>query len=400
VKHKSAVLTALLCVALATLAAECPVQDGENQIWRRDLSDWGERGPILSGVLVGDQDEDGLVDVLFTTARDGDGANVIVVSGRQGPIVQRPQFVELQGMPYARAIDLRSSNGSASLLLADDKCAPPLGDLITNRERAFVVQDVNAAGRLVIELPWGSNCGHDAVMVSDWDGDLTDDILIGCPGMGGAVVVSGSSGGLLHEFQCPEPDSSFGSSIATVGDINGDGRSEIAIGAPGVNGKGKIFLCDGADLAEVWSVSGTIHREFFANHVSTCDDLSGDGVPDVLASSYGGVVILDAAHGTLLRRLMVPGSMAFQASDWDVDGTKDFVVCKGIWSAVPSATSYDFQSSCSIVSGTSGGLIHQVPFPGEVSVRVVRPADVNGDGYIDIVAFGERTVIAVSGKLE
>jgi cysteine-rich repeat protein len=89
----------------------------------------------------------------------------------------------------------------------------------------------------------GANHGNALAASGDVDGDGIDDLLIGGKmrdnpesNEGNAYVYRGSSSGptLLKLLDNPEGDvgAQFGSTVACVGDVNGDGRYEIAIGAP------------------------------------------------------------------------------------------------------------------------------------------------------------------------
>ena len=87
----------------------------------------------------------------------------------------------------------------------------------------------------------------------------------------------------------------FGASLASLGDVNGDGVPDIAVGEPAA---GTVLVLSGANRS-VWcrgtdpSGSVTGHMGF---SVAAAGDMNGDGVPDVLAGapdiSPGKVVVL------------------------------------------------------------------------------------------------------------
>jgi hypothetical protein len=94
-----------------------------------------------------------------------------------------------------------------------------------------------------------------SVSSADVDGDGIPDIVIGAPGAspggrvgaGIAYVFSGATGQLLFQWEGDSAGDTLGRSVAGVGDLNGDGRDEVAFGAPyaspnGLNGAGSVFV--------------------------------------------------------------------------------------------------------------------------------------------------------------
>ncbi len=71
----------------------------------------------------------------------------------------------------------------------------------------------------------------EAEAIGDIDGDGVSDIVVGRPGA--LTLYSGRSGALLHELASPSDLGDFlGEEIATVGDLDGDGIMEILAGDP------------------------------------------------------------------------------------------------------------------------------------------------------------------------
>ena len=211
----------------------------------------------------------------------------------------------------------------------------------------------------------------------DYDGDGVLDLVFGVPlvhGPGpdrGAVAVWYGDGGRLDGGQLavdaevrligPDPESAFGTAAVRLGDVDGDGLPELAVGAPGAeDGAGAVFLFSG-DTAR-WADGGTdgatgrmVSMEAGLGIGGALDapgDLTLDGRPDLLVGveadergestlgMRGSVRVYDGAEfaGTFLStnalwRVMgdevdarVGGPGSFTSGDFNGDGWPDVAV--------------------------------------------------------------------------
>jgi hypothetical protein len=116
----------------------------------------------------------------------------------------------------------------------------------------------------------------------------------------------------------------FGSAVARIGDVNGDGVSEYAIGArsdptPGVPGSGCVLLYSGATRQPLCRITDPLSQAGFGflSSVAGGGDLTGDGVPDILVGepgytaagipgTPGAVAIVSGATCSVVRRCLDP----------------------------------------------------------------------------------------------
>ncbi len=133
--------------------------------------------------------------------------------------------------------------------------------------------------------------GQQLSTVQDLDGDNIADFLVSAIPQGRVFVYSGATGTLLFTLLTTGLFDDFGASICGLADINGDGTADIAVGAPGddniANDAGRVDFFSGADGAFMTSIFGDFAEDRLGNAVSGIDDLNGDGISDILVGAPG-----------------------------------------------------------------------------------------------------------------
>lgn len=149
----------------------------------------------------------------------------------------------------------------------------------------------------------------------DVDRDGYDDLLVGAnehsvPGPGRAVLFSGRTLAVLYTWQGREVRDHLGCCVAGLGDVNGDGYPDVAVGAnQHENGaQGYVRVLSGSNGNVLWTASGRAAGDYYGGDVAGTGDVDGDGTPDLAISAYGGgyVELRDGRDGTLLCVLNGP----------------------------------------------------------------------------------------------
>lgn len=129
----------------------------------------------------------------------------------------------------------------------------------------------------------------------DANGDGVTDLAVGAPGYTGSTgygtgtvrTFSGTDGSLLS-VTTGVPGSQFGGALSSAGDQNGDGAEDLYVGASMVSSnRGAVYVQSGADGTVLRTIASDIGFSSFATALATIGDIDGDGLPDVAVGAYG-----------------------------------------------------------------------------------------------------------------
>ncbi|MDQ1260903.1 MAG: hypothetical protein QG575_84 [Euryarchaeota archaeon] len=226
----------------------------------------------------------------------------------------------------------------------------------------------------------------------------------------GRVYVSdGATGAPIHTLTLPDPESyaHFGDSVGS-GDVNGDGKDDIIVGADfknvGANAdQGQVYVFNGVTGALIWTLdtSNPQSLAFFGSSVGS-GDVNGDGKDDIIVGALeetvganlyqGRVYVFDGATGAPIHTLIPPNPDSYAyfgcsvgSGDVNNDGKDDIIVgafCEDVGANTQQGRAYVF-------NGVTGALIWTLDTSNPQSLAFfgssVGSGDVNGDGKDDII---------------
>ncbi len=308
----------------------------------------------------------------------------------------------------------------------------------------------------VFSGPEGAEAGTSVDGAGDVDGDGYADLIIGAPyegsagtEAGAAYLVLGASaggGGALDGGITLLGDDQYhyaGVGVAGGGDLDGDGRDDVLIGAEGedsgASNAGAVYALTGLPsgsslLGDVaWKLYGDRINGAAGWSVDSAGDTDGDGIGDVLIGSPNDPQVDDFAGAAFLvrgpitgdisladadakllgeGRIHYAGSAVAGAGDLDGDGLADLAI--GAEGAGPTGT---FTGAVYLVGGTVSGELDlaeaEAVLVGEDVVNnagasVAGAGDTNLDGYGDLLVgaynygtgtFGGAAYLVLGGDL-
>jgi len=283
-------------------------------------------------------------------------------------------------------------------------------DIVTSASTYGINSFSGSTGNFIAEIidnPGGTNYGVRLTFAGDLNGDGHGDWLASgfyytfppkcylpseSTARGGALVLSGADNSVLRSLSSANPNNHqdlFGYSSDVIGDLNGDGKGEILIGAPTellagcqVSGAGAVHVYSGATGSEIRTHSGT------GIWVSGVGDVNADGKEDYALNDASNIRIYSGVTGSQLFSLPAletyGGSLRSlsdivrRLGDVTADGIPDF--------AVGTEQSNQGPGFVRVISGANGSEVYRIngdSIGDCFGAEIARMSDLDGDGVID-----------------
>lgn len=413
VTGRGAVGVALLLLSHPT-AAQTPVYDLGGQA----TGDGFGATVARLGDLSGDGFDDFIVGAPNASAVVPLGGRVRVYSGQTGAVLHEIEGLDpfgFLGSSVSAAPDF-DGDGTPDFLLG------VRGDDTAGSNAGVVLLYSGASGALVVgafgDLP-GDALGSSIAVLGDVDGDGHDDIAVGMPGSDGAAadgggfrVYSGYTAEILFDFHGDEPQARLGSRVAPAGDVDDDGRADV-LASTSSTSPGRVVVVSGATREILHDLRGAGGVIDFGQSLASLGDIDGDGHDDLAIGApladvgvpSGAVYVYSGKTGAELFFVTgdeagdMLGKSVVRAGDVDGDGREDFAV--GIpgkdfeilqiddGGGPPVVVGSDVDvGEVRVYSGANGALLERVEGDtagGYFGWTLAELADVNLDGLPELV---------------
>ncbi|MEO7307341.1 MAG: FG-GAP-like repeat-containing protein [Ferruginibacter sp.] len=386
----------------------------------------------------GDVNGDGYSDVIIGAPNYDDGANTnegraFVYHGSASGIsttasttTESNQANTIFGIFLSSAGDV-NGDGYSDIIVG----APWYDNGETDEGRAFIFHGsptgINPVAAATVESDQAATWfGRGIACAGDVNGDGYSDVIVGAftydngqTDEGAAFVYHGSPTGINTTaaaiLESNQGSANFGISVAGAGDINGDGYSDVIVGANlfdnGQTDEGAAFVyygsATGVNTVAVAILESNQGSANFGISVAGAGDINGDGYSDIIVganmydngqSDEGAAFVYNGSLTgiNIIPAAIVESNQAFAQYGWsvaaagDVNGDAFSDIIVGAWDydngQTAEGAAFVYHGSATGVNTTAAAILEPNQADANYGISVASAGDVNGDGYSDVVA--------------
>jgi hypothetical protein len=375
--------------------------------------------------------------------------DLTTLNGANGFVVNGGESINYQLGRDVRTVGDINGDGKADLVLGGQRFSDLVGVAFvifgqSSFPAAFDLTTLNGTNGFVISAGTRDFLGCSVGTAGDVNGDGKTDLVLGAPytnnNRGAAYVIFGQSSfpsffnlstlNGANGFVVNGDTTRLGWSVNTAGDVNGDGKADLVLGAPFTNNRGAACVIFGQSSfppsfnvstlngANGFVVNGLESTSRLGMSVNTAGDINGDGKTDLVVGAPGrqyvlvifgqssfppsfDILTMNGTNGFWVGGIFprsTLGNSVSTAGDVNGDGKDDLVLgdqgaygnadnIKGAAYVIFGQSSFSSSFYLSTLNGTNGFVVYgiSVAFPGGFGGKVSAAGDINRDGKADIV---------------
>ncbi len=338
IRRASAGILGLLCMGWGAAPSQAQVLDYSHAMVAAEfgLTSPSELGSVIAGV--GDLNGDGVEDMAigFPGAFQGQGGVLLAFLRHDGSVDKTQIIADGKGGMASDLLGAEDGFGSAIAILTDiDDTGPGAVALAVSAPYApaaagaiwLLILAPDPTGPYPVSIVSSVEISttepvHSLAALDDLNADGLPELAlgqenfagVGCGGFlsvdcGAVQILHIGLGGLGSTFELPitSPGGSisgsrFGAAVAGLGDLDGDGAPELAVGSPGsVGGSGVVWILSLLDVGAVADGTALSHasgvlsspsapaqpQDFFGESLVAPGDLDGNGTVDLVVGLPG-----------------------------------------------------------------------------------------------------------------